>query len=435
VAPTEAELRAYFEANKDKYSIKEERRAQYLLIPLTEIASTVKVTDRDVDDAWAKMDQQEMVDASHILFKVEDPAKEAEVKAKAEGVLKRAQAGEDFADLARKYSQDEGSAPQGGSLGPFPRGRMTKAFEDAAWALKPGAMSGLVRTELGFHIIKVLSHQTPDKEVARPNLVRSVQLDRAVAIAKQKATAAMKLLESQKDFAAVIKSLDVPAQVKDTPFFSRASDPYTNQLSQEFIEEVFGLKEVNAIGKAVDLPAGQAIPKLVQVNPPKPPDFALAQESVKKDFIDAKAGELLQAQAKKLIEDAKSLNDLTKASQKAGLVVKTSDSFKRDGTPSKEIGSAPDFNSAAFGLTVGGIGGPVIMNGGNQLAVLQLKSLTAFNEEEFTKQKSTLREQALSSVRQAYFDEYIRKVTEELTKARKIRINPAAMEQVSGNRY
>jgi peptidyl-prolyl cis-trans isomerase D len=435
VTPTEAELRAYFEANKDKYNIKEERRAQYLLLPLTEIASTVKVTDKEVDDAWAKMDQQEMVDASHILFKVEDPAKEAEAKAKAEGVLKRAQAGEDFAELARKSSQDEGSAPQGGNLGPFRRGQMTKAFEDAAWVLKPGAMSGLVRTEFGFHIIKVLSHQTPNKELARPNLVRSVQLERAVVIAKQKATEAMKLLETQKDFAAVAKALDVAAQVKETPFFNRTSDPYTNQLSQEFIEEVFGLKEVNALGKAVDLPAGQAIPKLLQVNPPKPPEFGLAQESVKKDYIDTKAGELLQAQAKKLIEDAKSLNDLTKAAQKAGIAVKTTDSFKRDGTPSKEIGSAPDFNSAAFGLTVGGIGGPVTMNGGKQLAVLQVKSLTPFKEEEFTKQKSTLREQALSSVRQAYFDEYIRKTTEDLTKARKIRINAATMDQVTGNRY
>jgi peptidyl-prolyl cis-trans isomerase D len=435
MTPTEAELRAYFEANKDKYSIKEERRTQYLLLPLTEIASTVKVTDKEVDDAWAKMDQQEMVDASHILFKVEDPGKEAEAKAKAEGVLKRAQAGEDFAELARKFSQDEGSAPQGGNLGTFPRGRMTKAFEDAAWVLKPGAMSGLVRTEFGFHIIKVLSHQAPNKELARPNLVRSVQLERAVVIAKQKATEAMKLLETQKDFAAVAKALNVPAQVKETPFFNRTSDPYTNQLSQDFIEEVFGLKEVNALGKAVDLPAGQAIPKLLQVNPPKPPEFGLAQESVKKDYIDTKAGELLQAQAKKLIEDAKSLNDLTKAAQKAGIAVKTTDSFKRDGTPSKEIGSAPDFNSAAFGLTVGGIGGPVTMNGGKQLAVLQVKSLTPFKEEEFTKQKSTLREQALTSVRQAYFDEYIRKTTEELTKARKIRINAATMEQITGNRY
>ena len=326
--PSEADLRTYFDANKDKYNIKEERRAQYLLLPFAEIGSTIKVTDEEIDQAWSKTDQQEKVDASHILFKVEDPAKDAEVKAKAEAVLKRAQAGEDFAELARKNSQDEGSASQGGNLGTFPRGRMTKTFEDAAFALKPGAISGLVRTEFGYHIIKVISHETPNKEQARPNLIHSVQIEKATAIAKQKAAEALKMMETQKDLAVVAKRLDVPVQIKETPFFNRSVDPASIQLSQDFVEEVFGLKEVNAVGKIVELPAGEAIPKLVQVNPPKPPDFKLAQEAVKKDYIESKAAELLQAQAQKLLEDAKSMNDLAKAAQKAGVAVKTSQSFK-----------------------------------------------------------------------------------------------------------
>jgi peptidyl-prolyl cis-trans isomerase D len=434
VNPSEADLHTYFEANKDKYNIKEERHAQYLLLPLSEIGSTIKVTEQEIDQAWSKTDQQEKVDASHILFRVEDPAKDAEVKAKAEGVLKRAQAGEDFAELARKYSQDEGSAPQGGNLGAFPRGRMTKVFEDAAFALKPGAISGFVRTEFGYHIIKVISHETPNKEQARPNLIRSMQIEKATTIAKQKAAEALKMMETQKDLAVVAKALDVPVQIKETPFFNRSVDPASIQLSQDFVEEVFGLKEVNAVGKIIELPAGQAIPKLVQVNPPKPPDFKLAQEAVKKDYIESKAAELLQAQAQKLLEDAKSTNDLTKAAQKAGATVKTSQPFKRGGTPDKEIGMNPDFENAAFGLAIGGIGGPVSISGGKQVAVLQLKSLTPFNEAGYAKQKATLREQALASARQAYFEEYIRKTSDELTKARKIRINTTTMEQLTGIR-
>ncbi len=434
VIPSEADLRTYFEANKDKYNIKEERRAQYLLLPLSEIGSTIKVTEQEIDEAWAKTDQQEKVDASHILFRVEDPAKDAEVKAKAEAVLKRAQAGEDFVELARKNSQDETTAPQGGNLGAFPRGRMTKAFEDAAFALKPGAISGLVRTEFGYHIIKVISHETPNKEQARPNLIRSVQIEKATTIAKQKATEALKMMETQKDLAVVAKALDVPVQIKESPFFNRSVDPASIQLSQDFVEEVFGLKEINALGKIIELPAGQAIPKLVQVNPPKPPDFKLAQEAVKKDYIESKAAEMLQAQAQKLLEDAKSMNDLTKAAQRAGIAVKTSQPFKRGGTPDKEIGTNPEFENAAFGLAIGGIGGPVSIAGGKQVAVFQLKSLTPLNEAEYAKQKATLREQALASARQAYFEEYIRKTTDELTKARKIRINTTTMEQLTGIR-
>jgi peptidyl-prolyl cis-trans isomerase D len=435
MAPVEADLRAYFDANKEKYTIKEERKAQYLLLPLTEIAPTVKVSDKEADDAWIKQDQKEMVDASHILFKVESPAKDAEVKAAAEAVLKRAQAGEDFAELARKHSQDEGSAAQGGSLGPFPRGRMTPVFEEAAFALKPGAISGLVRTEFGYHIIKISSHQVPNKELALPNLIRSVQLEKASEIARQKAAEAAKLIETQKDFAVVAKSLGVPAQILETPFFNRSADPNAHQLSMDFIAEVFKLKDVNAVGGPVNVGNGMAILKLLQVTPPKPPDFALAREQVKKDYIEVKADEWLQAEAKRLIEDAKSLKDLAKAAQKAGVAVKTSESFKYGGTVSKEIGASQEFSAAAFALQAEGVGGPVSLGGGKQIAVLQLKSLTPFNEAEYAKQKEELKEQALSSSRQAYFEDYIRKVTDDLTKARKIRINPATLEQITGNRY
>ncbi|MBZ5498013.1 MAG: peptidylprolyl isomerase [Acidobacteriia bacterium] len=435
VNPTEADLRAYFEANKEKYHIKEERRAQYLLLPISDIAATQKVTDREIDDAWARMDRQETVDASHILFKVDDPSKDAEVKAKAEEILKRAKAGENFAELAKKYSQDEGSAPQGGNLGPFPQGRMPKAFEAAAFSLKPGEISDLVRTEVGYHIIKVLSHEKPNKEAERPNLIRSVQVDKAVEIAKQKAAEAQKLLEKQKDLASVAKELNVPAKIQETGFFNRSSDPAANGLSQEFIDEVFRLKEINSLGKAVELPAGQAIPKLLQINLPKPPEFKESQEAVKKDYIESKASELLQEQAQKLSDEAKKLSDLTKAAQKAGIAVKTSDSFKRDGTPAKEIGSAPDFTAAAFGLAVGGISGPITIAGGKQAAVLQLKSLSPFNETEYAKQRPMLREQALLSAREAYFDEYIRRVTDDLTKKGQIRINTNALDQFTGYRY
>jgi peptidyl-prolyl cis-trans isomerase D len=435
INPTEAELQAYFDANKDKYHGKEERRAQYLLLPINEISATIKVTDRDIDEQWAKMNHEETVDASHILLKVEDPSKDAEVKAKAEALLKRAKAGEDFADLARKNSQDEGSAAQGGNLGPFPRGRMVKAFEDVAFSLKKDEISGLVRSDFGYHIIKVLAHDIPNKEASRASMIKTIQVDKAAELAKQKALDAQKLLAKEKDLNVVAKALNMPTKVLETVFFSRSTDAYANGLTQEFIDEVFSLKEVNTIGKPVEFFLGQAVPKLIQINLPKPPDFKTALELVKKDYLEVKAGELMIQQAQKLAEDAKSLNDLAKAAQKIGAVIKTSDSFKRDGTPSKEIGSAPDFTAAAFGLAVGGVSGPITIGGGKQVAVLQVKSLSPFNEAEYAKQKGALKEQLLSSARETYFEEYIRMVTEELNKARKIRINTTLLDQLSSYRY
>jgi len=430
--PAEAELRAHFEANKDKYHIKEERRSQYLLFPITEIAATIKVTEADIDAQWANTDHEETVDASHILFKVDSPEKDAEVKAKAEALVKRARAGEDFADLARKNSQDETSAPQGGNLGSFPRGRMTKPFEDTAFGMKPGEISQPVRSEFGYHIIKVISHEIPNKETSRASMTRAIQVNKAVEISKQKALEAQKLAAGQKDLAAVAKALNVPTRIQETGFLNRATDAYAAGVSQEFIDTLFTLKEVNAIGKPVDLPAGQALPKLLQINMPKPPEFKESQEAVRKDYLELKAAEVLTQQAQKLADDAKALADLAKAAQKAGVAIKTSNSFKRDGTPSPDLGPAPDFTSAAFNLAVGGVSRPIALGGGKQIAVLQVKSLSTINEAEYAKQKPVLKEQLLYSARQAFFDDYIRKVTDDLTKAKKIRINASMIDRLSG---
>src|SRR5262249_30592670 len=149
------------------------------LIPIDAMAAAIKPTEDEIKAEWKRQGREENVEASHILFKVDDPAKEAEVKAKAEAVLKRAKAGEDFAELARKNSEDTVSAAQGGSLGTFGRGRMVKEFEDVAFSLKPGEISGLVRSQFGFHIIKVIRHDIPDFEASRSLLTRTVQLNKA----------------------------------------------------------------------------------------------------------------------------------------------------------------------------------------------------------------------------------------------------------------
>ena len=99
----------------------------------------------------------EMVRVRHILVKVDESAPEKDKKAakkKAENILKKIKSGEDFAKLAGEVSDDPGSKQKGGELGFFSRDRMVKPFEDAAFALKPGEVSGLVKTQYGYHIIK-----------------------------------------------------------------------------------------------------------------------------------------------------------------------------------------------------------------------------------------------------------------------------------------
>ncbi len=135
----------------------------------TKYMSSLNITDQQLKTIYEqniKSFQQEQVKASHILIKTvtEKTAqdKEANEKAyqKASELLKSVQLGEDFASLAKQYSEDPGSAPQGGDLGYFARGAMVKEFEEAAFGLEKGKISPLVKTSYGYHIIKVVDHKT-----------------------------------------------------------------------------------------------------------------------------------------------------------------------------------------------------------------------------------------------------------------------------------
>lgn len=132
----------------------------------TEIASKIAVQDAEVSAFYqqnlARFKQGDTVHASHILIGVAQtatPAEKAAARAKADAALKQVKAGADFGTIAKTQSQDPGSAPNGGDLGFFPKGQMTPAFEEAAFKLKPGAVSGVVETPFGFHIIKVLERR------------------------------------------------------------------------------------------------------------------------------------------------------------------------------------------------------------------------------------------------------------------------------------
>jgi len=133
-----------------------------------EVAAKVAVQDTDISAFYQqnleRFKQGDTVHASHILIAFPQnasPEQKAAAKTKAQSVLKQVRGGADFATVARAESQDPGSAQNGGDLGFFPKGQMTPAFEEAAFTLKPGAVSNLVETPFGYHIIKVTERRGP----------------------------------------------------------------------------------------------------------------------------------------------------------------------------------------------------------------------------------------------------------------------------------
>ncbi|WP_343626868.1 SurA N-terminal domain-containing protein [Roseateles puraquae] len=174
VAPTEAEIEAFYKepANAAKFQLPESAQIQYVVLDIDALKKDVKFTEDDLQTYYkenaARFGVPEERRASHILIKADRnaPAEErAKAKAKAEEILAqvRKNPGE-FAALAKKNSQDEGSAANGGDLDFFGRGAMVKEFDAAVYAMKPGEISNLVETDFGYHIIQLTGTRGGDKK-------------------------------------------------------------------------------------------------------------------------------------------------------------------------------------------------------------------------------------------------------------------------------
>jgi peptidyl-prolyl cis-trans isomerase D len=167
--PDDAAIKTYYDAHKSEYMTPETVNLRYVELSLAQLESKVSVDDAQLkafyDEQKIKtpdrFSQAEQRRVRHILLPVNDPKEDAAVKAKAEGILKRAQGGEDFAKLAKEFSQDPGSAAQGGDLGWSEKKVFVGPFADAAFSMKVDEIQGPVKTQFGYHILKLDGIQPP----------------------------------------------------------------------------------------------------------------------------------------------------------------------------------------------------------------------------------------------------------------------------------
>jgi len=195
----DAALKAYYEAHKAEYMTPETVNLRYLEISTAQLESKVSVDDAQLkayyEEQKAKtperFTQAERRRVRHILLQVGDPKEDAAVKAKAEAIFKRAQGGEDFAKLAKESSQDTGSAGQGGDLGFSERKAWVAPFADAAFSMKEGEIRGPVKTQFGYHILKL--------EGIQPTAVKTFEEGRAELEAEYRRNEGERLFNNAQD--------------------------------------------------------------------------------------------------------------------------------------------------------------------------------------------------------------------------------------------
>ena len=250
--PDDAAVSAFYEKNKAKYMTPDTVSLRYLELKVDDLAAQVKVTDEALasyyDSVKDRYVEPEKRRGRHILFQVASDADDAAARKKAEEVLAKVTAGGDFAQLAREFSQDAGSAAQGGDLGWAERNFYVGPFADALFSMKEGEVRGPVRTQFGYHIIKLEGIQQGKQKTlqeARPELEAEYRKQEAEKqFGERQEQLADKAFEHLDDIDAVAKEVSLPVQ--EIPSFTRESGGGPFGKRDEVISAIFGNNEVLA---------------------------------------------------------------------------------------------------------------------------------------------------------------------------------------------
>ena len=307
VNPTEAELEAFYKANAAMFQAPEQANIEYLVLDLDTVRKTIAINEQDLKTYYeqnaSRLGGQEERRASHILIaspKTAPAAEREKAKARAEELLAAVKKAPDsFADLARKNSQDPGSAANGGDLDFFTRGAMTKAFEDAAFALKKGDISPVVETEFGYHIIKVTDVKTPKQrsfEEMKPELeaeVKKQQAQRKFAeVADTFSNGVYEQADSLKPVADKLK-----LEVRTASGVQRTAAPGAPPAlaNPKFLAALFAPDSVDKKRntEAVEIaPSTLVAGRVTQYTPARTVPFAEARDRVRERVVATRAAEL-----------------------------------------------------------------------------------------------------------------------------------------------
>ncbi len=313
----DAAVKAYYEKNATEFQTPEQARVEYVILSAEALLPQVAVDDSEIkkyyEEHQPEFGTQEQRQAAHILIAVAAQAPDTDrqaAKAKAEQVLQQVkQSPGKFAELAKKYSQDPGSAANGGDLGVFGRGMMVKPFDDAVFQLKPGEISGVVQSDFGFHIIKLLAIKPAKvqaldevKGVIAQKLKMQKAGDKFAELAEKFSNVVYEQSDTLKPAAELVKApLQQSAWLNKT---QTATPPWTDKALQAvFSKEVLNDKRNST---AIEIAPNTLLAvRLLEHKPTSTRPLAEVSDTIRQKLLHQQALELAFKQGKTTLEQLK----------------------------------------------------------------------------------------------------------------------------------
>ncbi len=390
-----AKVKAYFDKNRALFRTPEKRDLELIVGTTADFVQSADVPDSQVHQEYQdNIDSYrtpERVKVRHILIKTQGKPKQdaPKLKAKAEDILKQLQHGANFAELAKKDSEDPGSAEKGGELGWIVRGQTVPNFEKTAFSLKPGELSGVVETEYGYHIIQV-----EDKQAARTQSFDDVKGQILLDLKKQVAAdnlkkavdAAHEAIEKSPGQAEAIAKQYGLKFFKVDGFTNGAGLPEVNTEPQVVNAITSASKGTVTDVQDLDKQGKDAFAVVTNIVPARNAEFAEVQNDVVQKYATAEALRLSQEAAKAAADKARKGESLEALAKEYGTTVKTAAPFTIEGA-AEGIGSATML-SQAFKDKVGDVFGPVAAQGGQFVCKVTDKTPADMNQ--FEKNKDSV---------------------------------------------
>ncbi len=396
----EEEIRNYFDQNKESYKTDPSIKVRYLYFKPEDYAAKVTIPEEDIRDYYENNSDEfnipQTVEARHILIKADQNAGSEEVESarkKAEEIFKLAKEGQDFAELASKYSEGPTKA-KGGYLGTFRREEMVKPFADKAFSMNAGEISEPVRTNFGWHIIKV-EKVNPAKTLtfaeAQADIQKKLTADRSKNMAYDEAEAVYDATFEDQSLDRIVAERDL--KIQTTPFFTQNNPPQELKNAARFAATAFSLP-ANEVSAVQDFGDGYYLLEVVDKVPSQIPELKAVEDKVRKDLLKEKQDQRARDEANLLLTELKSGQALAGVGQKFNIPVKQTGFFKRN-VSIPEIGAESEISRVAFKLSDKNKLPEEVIKGQKGYYVISFRKRQEPSLEGFEKEKEAIRERLL----------------------------------------
>lgn len=321
-------LKAWFETEKDNYKSQPQLKLQYLVFTYDSVAGKIAIDPSKIKEYYQsnieKYQIPEQRHARHILLKASDKdsaERHQEQAKKAEEIRKLAKNGGDFGALARQYSEDQ-TKDSGGDLGYFSAGQMVPAFDKAVFAMQPGDISQVIKTQFGYHVIlldDIKSPETKPLEAVTEEITTILQQQEAENLTFQLANDAYEGIIAAGSFAQYAKA-NPHIQIKETDFFTKSNAPAELTADAQFLDKAFELHK-GELSSLIKGKSGYAILFADAIKEPEVPTFEAKKNILVKDYQKAQSREMAEKAAKDLLQNLHSDKIFDTLAQEKGFTV------------------------------------------------------------------------------------------------------------------